>query len=187
MKKKRSRRKPTKPPPAGASRPQPRRRPGRQTLAKALPRELQYKVVELSTVDEGSLERTLNEWTAKGWSLETVQFAMRESSKRPAMAFVFFTRDAEPAQDRAPERGGGAQQKLRRLAGLPDGEAAALAIPVAAPEPSPGEAAVRTAVELAAAALFDVTPAEEGRAAPAEPDEENGAVRWVELPEENDE
>jgi hypothetical protein len=30
---------------------------------------------------------------AKGWSLDGIQFAMRESSKRPAMAFVLFTRD----------------------------------------------------------------------------------------------
>jgi hypothetical protein len=58
---------------------------------------LQYKVVELSTVDEGTLERTANEWCAKGWNLDGVQFAMRESSKRPAMAFVFFTREGEPA------------------------------------------------------------------------------------------
>jgi hypothetical protein len=48
--------------------------------------------VELSTVDEGSLERTVNVWVRQGWRLENVQFAMRESSKRPAMAFVFFTR-----------------------------------------------------------------------------------------------
>src|SRR3712207_1913635 len=58
---------------------------------------LQYKVVELSTVDEGTLERTVNEWSARGWLLDGVQFAMRESSKRPAMAFVFFTREGEPA------------------------------------------------------------------------------------------
>ncbi|WP_257447028.1 hypothetical protein [Archangium lipolyticum] len=58
---------------------------------------LQYKVVELSTVDEGTLERTVNEWSSKGWTLDGVQFAMRESSKRPAMAFVFFTREGEPA------------------------------------------------------------------------------------------
>ena len=62
-------------------------------------RLLQYKVVELSTVDEGTLERTVNEWGARGWTLDGVQFAMRESSKRPAMAFVFFTREGEPAAE----------------------------------------------------------------------------------------
>ena len=56
------------------------------------PPSLQYKVVELSTVDESSLERAVNTWVRQGWTLENVQFAMRESSKRPAMAFVFFTR-----------------------------------------------------------------------------------------------
>ncbi len=64
------------------------------------PPALHYKVVELSTVDEGSLEHTVNVWVRQGWMLETVQFAMRESSKRPAMAFVFFTRagEASPAE-----------------------------------------------------------------------------------------
>ena len=53
---------------------------------------LRYKVVELSTVTDESLEATLNEWTAQGWSLDGIQFAMRESSRRPAMAFVVFVR-----------------------------------------------------------------------------------------------
>jgi hypothetical protein len=54
---------------------------------------LQYKVVEVSNVTEDTVEETLNEWTRKGWSLDTIQFAMRESSKRPAMAFVIFTKE----------------------------------------------------------------------------------------------
>jgi hypothetical protein len=54
---------------------------------------LQYKVVELSSVSEDIIEDTLNEWTRQGWSLDTIQFAMRESSKRPSMAFVIFTRE----------------------------------------------------------------------------------------------
>ncbi len=56
-----------------------------------------YKVVELSTVTDDTLEETLNEWTADGWTLEGIHFAMRESSKRPAMAFVVFTRPATDA------------------------------------------------------------------------------------------
>ncbi|MEM1023255.1 MAG: DUF4177 domain-containing protein [Myxococcota bacterium] len=51
-----------------------------------------YKVVELSTVTDESLEETINEWTEQGWLLEGIQFAMRESSRRPAMAFVLFQR-----------------------------------------------------------------------------------------------
>ena len=54
---------------------------------------LRYKVVETSTVTDEELESILNEWTAQGWILENVHFAMRESSKRPSMAFVTFTRD----------------------------------------------------------------------------------------------
>jgi len=65
------------------------------------PEALHYKVVELSTVDEGHLEHTVNAWVRQGWMLENVQFAMRESSKRPAMAFVFFTRRGEAAVDEA--------------------------------------------------------------------------------------
>lgn len=53
---------------------------------------LRYKVVELSTVTDEALEACLNEHTAEGWTLDGIQFAMRESSKRPAMAFVIFTR-----------------------------------------------------------------------------------------------
>jgi hypothetical protein len=56
---------------------------------------LTYKVIELSNVTDDDLESTLNEWVAKGWALEGIHFAMRESSKRPAMAFVTFTREDE--------------------------------------------------------------------------------------------
>jgi len=54
---------------------------------------LTYKVIELSIVTEESLQDTLNEWTAQGWTFDGMQFAMRESSRRPGMAFVLFTRD----------------------------------------------------------------------------------------------
>ena len=52
---------------------------------------LQYKVVELANVSEETIEEALNEWTRKGWQFDTLQFAMRESSKRPSMAFLIFT------------------------------------------------------------------------------------------------
>ena len=54
---------------------------------------LRYKVVETSDVTDVALEQILNEWTAAGWALDGIRFAMRESSKRPAMAFVTFTRE----------------------------------------------------------------------------------------------
>lgn len=56
---------------------------------------LTYKVIELGTVSEELIEETLNEWSAKGWRFEGMQFAMRESSRRPSMAFVLFTREKE--------------------------------------------------------------------------------------------
>jgi hypothetical protein len=52
-----------------------------------------YKVIELTTVTEDSIEEVLNTWSAKGWNFDALQFAMRESSKRPAMAFALFTRE----------------------------------------------------------------------------------------------
>ncbi len=53
---------------------------------------VEYKVVETSLVTDESLEEILNRWTAEGWHFDGIQFAMREASKRPAMAFVLFTR-----------------------------------------------------------------------------------------------
>jgi hypothetical protein len=54
-----------------------------------------YKVVEVSMVTDEALEEVLNEWTEKGWRFDGMQFAMRESSKRPSMAFVLFVREGE--------------------------------------------------------------------------------------------
>ena len=56
---------------------------------------IEYKVAELSVVTDESIEVALNEWTAKGWLFDSIQFVVREASKRPAMAFLFFTREAE--------------------------------------------------------------------------------------------
>lgn len=53
---------------------------------------VEYKVVETSLVTDESLQEILNAWTSQGWQYDGMQFAMREASKRPAMAFVLFTR-----------------------------------------------------------------------------------------------
>jgi hypothetical protein len=98
--KKRPRRKPSNPSPA------------RRRTAAPVPVVLHYKVVELSTVDEATLEEAVNGWVHQGWTVESVHFAMRESSKRPAMAFVFFTRAHRAA---APDREA-AQARLQQLA-----------------------------------------------------------------------
>ncbi len=53
---------------------------------------IEYKVVELGMVTAEDIENALNEWSGKGWTFDTIQFAMRESSKRPAMAFLAFVK-----------------------------------------------------------------------------------------------
>ena len=65
---------------------------------------LQYKVVETSTVTDDRLEDIINEWVGRGWQFDGIQFAVRDASKRPGMAFVLFTRedssgDSEPRED----------------------------------------------------------------------------------------
>ena len=60
---------------------------------------VRYKVVETSNVTDEDLEEILNEWTTRGWTLEGIRFAMRESSRRPAMAFVTFVRQDEPTPE----------------------------------------------------------------------------------------
>ncbi len=59
---------------------------------------IEYKVVETSVVTDESLEKILNEYAGQGWVLDGIQFAMREASKRPAMAFVLFTRETGAGQ-----------------------------------------------------------------------------------------
>ena len=55
----------------------------------------EYKVVETQTVTDETLEEIINTWVRQGWTFNGIQFAMREASKRPAMAFVTFTRETE--------------------------------------------------------------------------------------------
>ena len=52
-----------------------------------------FKVVEVSTVTDEDLEKVINNWVKEGWTFDNIQFAMRESSKRPSMAFVIFTKN----------------------------------------------------------------------------------------------
>jgi len=56
-------------------------------------KRLEYKVVELSTVTDKDLEEAVNSAVKDGWALEGIHFAMREASKRPAMAFILFTKE----------------------------------------------------------------------------------------------
>ena len=61
----------------------------------------QYKVVECSTVTDEELETILNDWSGQGYALDGIHFAMRESSRRPAMAFVLFTRKKAVKHEKA--------------------------------------------------------------------------------------
>ncbi len=56
-------------------------------------RRLEYRVVELSTVTDRDIEEAINTTIRDGWTLDGIHFAMREASKRPAMAFILFTKE----------------------------------------------------------------------------------------------
>jgi hypothetical protein len=60
---------------------------------------IEYKVAELAVVTDESIEEVLNSWTAQGWHFDSVQFVVREASKRPSMAFVLFTREAKTGHE----------------------------------------------------------------------------------------
>jgi hypothetical protein len=53
---------------------------------------MEYKVVETGTVTDEEIEKILNEWSTKGYVFESIQFVTSVTSKRPVMAFVFFTK-----------------------------------------------------------------------------------------------
>ena len=54
-----------------------------------------YRVRETSTVTDECLQRIINEEVRAGWNLDGIQFALRDASKRPSMAFVIFTREGD--------------------------------------------------------------------------------------------
>ena len=54
---------------------------------------VEYKVVETSRVTDDELERIINEYVGKGWLFNSIQFAIREASRRPSMAFLMFTKE----------------------------------------------------------------------------------------------
>ncbi len=60
---------------------------------------MEYKVVEISVVTEENLTRVLNEMTGAGWSFDNFNFAMRDSSHRPSMAFAIFRRNPKEEEE----------------------------------------------------------------------------------------
>ena len=61
---------------------------------------VRYKVVELSLVTDEAIEDCLNTWIAKGYTFEEIRFVVREGSRRPSMAFVFFFAPRDQDADR---------------------------------------------------------------------------------------
>ncbi len=59
---------------------------------------MQYKVIELSRVTDEAIEETLNHWTQEGWKWVDMRFAMVEGIRRPAIAYVFFTKNTTKAE-----------------------------------------------------------------------------------------
>lgn len=53
-----------------------------------------YKVVEISNVCDQEVEKELNRWTAEGYRFDSIHFVAQAGSRRPAMAFLFFSRPA---------------------------------------------------------------------------------------------
>jgi hypothetical protein len=60
----------------------------------AIHKKAHFKVVEISTVTDETIQDALNRWTEKGWHFDQIQFVVRESSRRPSMAFLFFLQPA---------------------------------------------------------------------------------------------
>jgi hypothetical protein len=54
-----------------------------------------YKVVEISTVTDEEIERTVNAWVPKGYAFSGIHFVTTQASRRPVMAFLFFTEEGE--------------------------------------------------------------------------------------------
>lgn len=56
------------------------------------------KVVEVSHVSDENLTSVINDMLEDDWRLDTMHFAMRDNSRRPAMAFLVFYRPEAAAK-----------------------------------------------------------------------------------------
>ena len=59
-----------------------------------------YKVVETSIVTDEEIERLVNDWTSKGYAFASIHFVTTQASRRPVMAFLFFT---GPGDEKSPD------------------------------------------------------------------------------------
>ncbi len=51
-----------------------------------------YRVVEISDVTDRAVEEALNRLDGEGFRFDSVHFVTQQGSRRPSMAFLFFTR-----------------------------------------------------------------------------------------------
>ncbi len=51
-----------------------------------------YKVVEITDVSDQEIEAALNRFVGEGYRFESIHFVTQPGNRRPAMAFLFFTR-----------------------------------------------------------------------------------------------
>ena len=56
-----------------------------------------YKVVEIGDVTDQAVEAALNRWAREGYRFDSIHFVTQPGNRRPAMAFLFFTRTDTPA------------------------------------------------------------------------------------------
>jgi len=63
-----------------------------------------YKFVELTPVTDETIEECVNDWVQQGWQFDGIRFVVSEHSRRPSMAFVSFTREAQPGDEKAAPR-----------------------------------------------------------------------------------
>jgi len=53
-------------------------------------------VVEVTDVSDRSVEEALNTASSEGWRFESVHFVTQPGSRRPSMAYLFFSVGAPP-------------------------------------------------------------------------------------------
>lgn len=78
---------------------------------------LDYIVKEVSIVTEEELEKVINETIKEGYYLDGINFAMRESSKRPSMAFVVFTKERLSSEKEMMDKAEKGKAKKRKAKG----------------------------------------------------------------------
>lgn len=62
------------------------------------PAEGPFKVVELSNVCDSEIEAAVNRTAAEGYRFDSIHFVTPAGSRRPSLAFLFFTRPSGSGQ-----------------------------------------------------------------------------------------